>query len=414
MSTVEAPPTPEAASAEPTSSSREQKSVLPFARRAASDPVRANSSGRVVSVDLLRGLVLVVMLLTPPIRVGETYPHLAHAAWAGLTLSDLVLPLLLVTSGASLRFLLRDGWSAEVARRLVRRVVALVVLGLLYNAIAQGLDLGGLRVTGVLQMIGIAGALAALLVAPWIGRNQSWRAQAIGVGASFGTGLLAWSVVMVRHDVWRTTPGVGPFNHLDESWLGVTHLYRGGEGLAYDPEGVASMLAASLLVLAGYLVAHLLFGRGRDPMALAGVALGGAVLVAVALALGDTLPVVKRVTSPTFMMATAGIGAMLLAAASAAFDREWRHAWVGVAAGVVAWPFVTVGWNALVVYVGEQVLLTAARLSPSGDTSLAVTWLDEAVAIHGDRGALVPGLRLLMILLGVAVGMRALRWRVTL
>lgn len=149
---------------------------------------------RLRSVDALRGAVLAFMVLTPATGDPASYPFLRHAAWGGPTASDLVLPTFLVTSGLSLAFLLRASVDRSRVLRLVRRVLALVVLGLVYNAYGTtGWDLGALRFTGVLQLIGVAGALAAVvvLVTRRLGRDRPWAIGAIAVAlpAAYGIGL---------------------------------------------------------------------------------------------------------------------------------------------------------------------------------------------------------------------------------
>ncbi|HUG85112.1 MAG TPA: heparan-alpha-glucosaminide N-acetyltransferase domain-containing protein, partial [Euzebya sp.] len=126
--------------------------------------VAVESRPRLVGVDAFRGAVLALMLLTPVTGEGGSYPHLAHAEWEGFTVSDAILPAFLTTSGASLALLLRPPVTAATRLRLVRRLLALLVLGWLYNAIGGPLDVTQVRVTGVLQIIGLSGALAAVVV----------------------------------------------------------------------------------------------------------------------------------------------------------------------------------------------------------------------------------------------------------
>ena len=61
------------------------------------------NSRRVASIDVMRGLTLALMIVVnmsfgPPVA----YDQLDHAAWNGLTLTDLVFPTFLFVVGASM------------------------------------------------------------------------------------------------------------------------------------------------------------------------------------------------------------------------------------------------------------------------------------------------------------------------
>lgn len=369
---------------------------------------------RRVSLDVLRGGLLAFMLFTPPFRLPDTYPFLDHAAWLGWSGSDLIFPLFLFTSGGSLGYMLRRGITADKANRLIRRVIALIVLGLLYNAIGTGFDLSTLRFTGVLQLIGVTGFLGALAVTV-IDRVIPGR-PVLALGATLGVSWLAYAGVMAAADCWQVTEGCSPFYGLDTRLLGAEHLYRQGTGVGYDPEGIAVMVAATWIVLAGYLATMLLRDvAGRALATRAGwVVLGGAGAVVAALLLDGLTPLSKRVMSPTFMLLAAGVGLVAYGLLALAFDLEARGVWADRVRAVVAFPFTTLGWNALVVYLGERIaVVAAARTTVDGQPAFQAL-LDGLAGTYGARAGLITGLLLLGLLLAVTGIMRALRWRIAL
>src|ERR1700735_2782611 len=65
--------------------------------------------GRVVSIDLLRGLTIALMILVnDPGDWDHVFKQLDHAQWSGWTLTDLVFPTFLCLMGASIVFSLES------------------------------------------------------------------------------------------------------------------------------------------------------------------------------------------------------------------------------------------------------------------------------------------------------------------
>lgn len=368
---------------------------------------------RRVSLDVLRGGLLAFMLFTPPFRFPETYPFLEHAAWLGWTGSDLIFPLFLFTSGGSLGYMLRRGITADKAIRLVRRLLALLVLGLLYNAIGSEFDLGAMRYTGVLQLIGVTGFLGAVVVTVinWLAPKRG----AIVFAVTLAGWWLVYAVVMAANDCWQTTEGCSPFHGLDTGLLGASHVYRQGE-VGYDPEGIAVMIAATWIVLVGYLATMLLRDVAGHALARRSgiVMLGGGGLIALALLLDGWTPISKRVMSPGFMLLAAGIGLVAYGLLAMAFDVETRQRGITAVRATAAFPFTTLGWNALIVYLGERIITVAINQTPVDGEPGSTALLDALALDFGDRAGLVTGVLLLGVILAITGVMRALRWRVAL
>jgi predicted acyltransferase len=373
---------------------------------AARPPVRRTS------LDVLRGGLLAFMLFTPPFRLPGTYPFLEHVDWLGWSASDLIFPLFLFTSGGSLGYMLRRGITARKANRLVRRLLALLVLGLLYNAIGSGFDLSTLRFTGVLQLIGVSGFLGAVAVT-LIGRVAPDR-PAVGIGVALGATWVGYAALMALADCWQVGEGCSPFFGVDRGVLGASHLYR--QGVGYDPEGLVVMIAASWIVLVGYLATMVVRdAEGPRLRTRAGwMAMAGVASVALAFALSGLSPLSKRVMSPTFMLLAVGVGLVAYGLLVVFFDVEVRGRGPLAARAVAAWPFTTLGWNALIVYMGERIAVVAAVRTPVGDQSAADALLDALAAGYGDRAGLLAGLLLVALLLTITGVMRALDWRVAL
>jgi predicted acyltransferase len=372
---------------------------------------------RLVGVDAFRGLLLALMLWTPPLRDGDAYPWLYHAPWDGWTLADLVFPAFLVTSGASLAFLLRPPVTRATRLRLVRRTIALVVLGILYNAYGtSGADLSTVRLTGVLQLIGLSGALAAVFVLvtrrrDGIDRPAVIATAAVAIVALHATGLARRTGTCTAIDL------CSPYHDVDVRLLGAGHLYREG-GVAYDPEGLAVVVAASALVLAGYLVGrHLRLHRPLTWRAPGAIAAAGTALITLTWLLQLAQPVNKRLHTPAFTTLTGGVALLGIALAVVALDSRIDGRWSGLARrtrAAVADPFVTLGRNALMVFLSERVILQTLHHTPVGDTTAERWVLAHLVPIAPPAAVLGYSTLLVVAVVAIAYGLRALRWRIVL
>lgn len=354
------------------------------------------------------------MLVTPTGGEPDSYPMLRHANWDGWTLSDLIFPAFLVTSGASLAFLLRPPTAGAIRLRLVRRVIALVVIGVLYNAFGGPLDFSTVRLTGVLQLIGVAGALASLAVLLTRRKDGSDRvgvlaAIAVGVVAMYGVGLVAFA------DRCEEREGCNPLHGVDRRMLGEEHTY-GREAVNYDPEGVLVMVAASGLALVGYIAGQQLRVEGPTGSTILWLLAGGVVLLLLGLALDVVQPINKRLHTPAFSSFAAGVSTLGIAAFAWVFDRAVSG---GVRVverlrSIATFPLTTLGRNALVVFLGERILTTLASQTKVGDGTLQDWLLANWVPYEGSTAYLVYGFLLLAAILVITTVMRILRWHVAL
>ena len=371
----------------------------------------APKSGRFVSVDTFRGAVLALMLFTPATGAADSLGWLRHAEWNGLTASDWLFPTFLVTSGLSLSFLLRDPPTAATYRRLIRRLLLLLTAGLVYNAYGDSwFDVSELRFTGVLQMIGIAGACAAVivLVSRAVSRSDGdavwWIVGvATAIALLYGLGLELLSC--------EPAGRCSPYLAVDTGLLGDSHVYRGGQA-GWDPEGIVASVASASLVLYGYAAGVLVRRYGRvDPAAtLANVGALAALCFVGGLIASQWMPSNKRLLTPAFVLFAAGTALAvfcviyLLADARTDGDGDerwqwrpqsgWRH-W--------NWPFIAFGRNALIVFLAERFLLQTARHVRIGDRSIQERLLEDILPF-GEPGVHLAYTALLLLAVFAVVG----------
>jgi predicted acyltransferase len=294
-------------------------------------PARA-ATGRLQSLDAFRGLTILGMLLVNNMALDTaTPPQFNHAGWnQGVHFADLIYPWFLFIVGVAIP------WSAAAARanalpewryvlKVLGRALTLILLGCLIDSSLAREPVFDL---GVLQLIGIAYGIGALLCAlPWERR------------------LLAAALLLVAH--WaalRFLPvpgaGVGVFT---ESHNLVRHLDR-VYLQPYRLQGLLSIVPTAAMVLIGTVVGDLLRRRELDGnRKVAWLLLSGLGLVALGGLWNLSLPFNKPVWTASYIVYTAGLGVLLLGLLYLLIDVNGWRAW--------AFPLVVAGMNAIFAYV---------------------------------------------------------------
>jgi predicted acyltransferase len=297
--------------------------ILALALTTATAPLvpAAAKPARFRALDVLRGATVALMIVVNnPGSWGALYPPLGHAAWHGLTPTDLVFPFFLFAVGNALAFVM-PGYRALTLTafhaRVARRALLIFGIGLLLNAApfvrhdGSGAlvmkDWDTLRVMGVLQRIALAWAAAALILrfTPSLRAVLAWAA---------GLLLAYWAACVVWGAPGDPYSLAGYFGTaLDRQLLGAGHLYR-GEGVPFDPEGLASTLPAIAQVLIGWVAGEWL--RREPPrhetvtrLFMAALALG---LLGYLWSL--VMPVNKKIWTSSYVLLTSALAFALLAA----------------------------------------------------------------------------------------------------
>lgn len=373
---------------------------------------------------MLRGLLIAAMVIVEIVGTAD-HPHLAHAPWNGLTVTDVVFPGLLVVSGIGLAFTLAGPADRATWQRAARRAVALMILGILIINNAGSPDLGNVRVTGVLQTFAVAGLLATVVVLTLrvAARGDRWWSAGVTVAVGLGVYQALWVRAAGRTSCADALGRCSPFHDLDVALFGDAHLYQSG-AVAWDPEGVVPMLAATLLILSGWTVGVLLRGpqRRRWVVAVGLLVAASVMLIVIAPVLNGGVPVNKRLHTPAFQVATTGWTFMVLSVLTLAFDTRLRGTVArvgGAVRRVAAWPLETLGRNPLTVYVLAHVL---GAIGHANTTAAGTTWWDgfAGFTVAATRGAwwgdpqFNVAFGFLVVMSLVAAVMRTLNWKLSL
>jgi predicted acyltransferase len=319
---------------------------------------------RLVSVDALRGLTVAAMVLVNnPGTWRSVYPPLRHAAWHGWTPTDLIFPFFVFIVGVAVPLALgpriERAARAALMLRVVRRSLVIFGLGIVLNGFPW-YAWATLRIPGVLQRIAVCYLVAALIYLSTGTRIQALIASALLVGY-----WLAMTLVPVPgYGAGDLSPAGNLAAHLDRAILG-PHIWQVAK--VYDPEGILSTVPAVATALLGVLTGTWLrSGRTSDVIA-ARLAMAGVVGVAIGELWGWWFPINKSLWTSSYVLLTAGLAMLTLAACYWLVEIRARRPW--------AIPFAVVGVNALVVFFLSTLvarLMSIIRVGGEGQSLQAV------------------------------------------
>jgi predicted acyltransferase len=314
---------------------------------------------RLRSLDALRGFDMLWIIglseffiqLAEITKIGwlQTWAvQMDHVAWEGIRIHDLIFPLFMFASGISIPYALKPKLEAGVSRAsllrtVIRRVIILIVLGILYNG---GLKLVGYseqRFASVLGQIGIAYGVAAtvfLFTRSWKGRT-AWC-----LGILIAVAVLQLLVPVPGHGAGVLTPA-GSIN----AWFDQRFLPgRPHEWAPYDPEGVLSVISACALTLGGLLVGDYVRSWEKPSLTAASRILiaGTAVFFLGWIAWHLGYPPIKKIWTSSFNLLAGGICTWLFVVFYLLVDFRPQPNW--------SFFLQVVGMNSITIYLLERVV----------------------------------------------------------
>jgi predicted acyltransferase len=324
---------------------------------------------RIASVDILRGITIVAMILVnTPGTWSNVYPPLLHAAWHGLTPTDLVFPFFLFIVGISIAFAYKNKpRSAATYRKILIRSAKLIGLGLFLNLFLPYFpflkDIETLRIPGVLQRIGIVFCIAAIL-----NLHCHWKTL---LGISVATLLLYWGFLGFVPLPDGTMP---TFDRAPNNWanyIDVTVLGQHTWKADYDPEGILSTIPSVVTCLLGILIGKLLMSyQNRKETILFIIA---AVLLVLGYVFSYWFPINKAIWSSSFVLVTGGWAVFTLAIIYVVTDV------LKLQFGTV---FKYVGTNAITIYFLSSFISKTFYLTKIGTTDNIHSYLYQNIFVH--------------------------------
>jgi len=288
---------------------------------------------RYYSLDVFRGATVALMILVNnPGNWDYLFSPLDHAPWHGCTPTDLVFPFFLFAVGNAMSFVMprfeKEG-TTSMLKKVFKRTFLIFLIGLFLNwcPFVKWSDTGLVskpwelvRIMGVLQRIALCYFSASLIV------------YFFKLRGTFLIGcillLFYWVVNILLGNNSDPYSLIGFFGTaIDVKILGVSHLYK-GEGVPFDPEGLASTPAAIVQVLFGYLVGHYIQTKGKTYEMVTNLFVAGVVLVCAGYCWDYVYPITKKTWSSSYTVYTTGLATIVLALLIYAIEfKESRGAW---------------------------------------------------------------------------------------
>ena len=274
---------------------------------------------RYYSLDIFRGATVAFMILVNN-QPGPTYLPLDHAVWHGCTPTDLVFPFFLFAVGNAMAFVMptfEQAGTRYFLQKVFKRTILIFFIGLFLNwspffrwdhnlLVPKGWtwlnnegQLSGVRILGVLQRIALSYFFASIIVYFCKIRGAFVFSSVLllaywGLCATFGSASDPFSL----SGYFGTT--------IDLKMLGAVHMYH-GEGIAFDPEGLAGTLTAIVQVIFGYFIGQYIQQKGKTYEMLANLFIVATLLVFSGFCWDLLFPINKKIWSSSFVLYTSGL-----------------------------------------------------------------------------------------------------------
>lgn len=317
------------------------------------------TSGRLLSLDVMRGITIAGMIMVNnPGSWKYVYAPLRHAAWNGLTPTDLVFPFFMFIMGVSMFFSLRKynyQWSAESVGKILKRTFLIFLVGFGLNLLVH-ISYNGftrfdeIRILGVLQRLAIAygaGSLIGLLVKP--------KHIPLVAGVLL---LFYWALLGLTGSTSLSENNL--IAVVDRAIFGTSHMYHEytpeGVRIAFDPEGLLSSLGSIAQVLLGFYAGKLIVNSNKNnETVIRNLFIFGTILLFAGFLLNYGCPINKKLWSSSFVLATSGFASLFLALLVWIIDIKGKKKWTLF--------FEAFGINPLYLYVQADILVILLDIS---------------------------------------------------
>lgn len=273
-------------------------------------------------------------------QIGE---HMYHSAWEGVHAYDLIFPLFMFLAGVSIPYAitskLEKGAQKKVLLgKVVKRVLILILLGLVYNG-CMSFNFESLRAASVLAQIGVAYGIAAVIC---IFSKRLLTPLYWSLGIMLGYAILQLCLPVPNVGAGVLTKAGSVNSYVDSYFLPGVLL-----GKEFDPEGLMSMLSASAIVLMGYMAGVVLRSPKYTDIKKCVILTSSAlVLIVLGLMISPYYPPIKQIWTTTFNLYAGGISLLLLVGFYVVVDMLQYQK--------MAFFFCVIGMNSISIYLAHR------------------------------------------------------------
>ena len=307
---------------------------------------------RILSVDIFRGLTIAFMILVnTPGTWSHVYPPLEHAAWHGITPTDLIFPFFLFIVGTSIVLAYnnkRNYVEHNLYRKIIIRSLKIIIIGLLLAGFTYKFpffkDISHLRLPGVLQRIGIVFLITATFFVSV--KNWRWYLIALIILLSGYWYVMTQTTIDGKPAVLTKSENVASI--IDRKILGKNHMWKHYEKEGYvqgdyDPEGLFSTLPAIGTSILGIFLGLILINRILSPYAkVISFVVIGLLLFLLGLWWSHYFPLNKRLWTSSYVLYTGGLAFIIFGLIYFIVDVMRYYKWADV--------FKFLGMNAIAVF----------------------------------------------------------------
>jgi predicted acyltransferase len=352
-----------------TSTSAAGKGIAPEPGISASPSLEpGRGTKRLLSLDVFRGwtmfwivggaaLVEGLQALHPnPVLNGLVY-ELTHTRWQGLRFEDTIWPSFMLMTGMSLPFSYAKRSLTQTHRQIFMRVLRRFLVLFLLGSLRESIHFKHpylVELSSALQPIAIAYLAAFLIV------RKSWRFQ-----AAVGVSILVFYALLLA---FVPAPGVPAGSYgKDVNLVLWTDIATLGRVLPEHWGTVICTLPTLSTTILGMLLGELLMSGRSEASKMKIIGLVGISGVALGWALNPVIPIVMKIWTTSYGLASAGFACLMFLFFYWLVDVHGSRKW--------AFPFVVIGMNAVAIYMPESLIpwsgtvaIFTAPLAARGET----------------------------------------------